>query len=276
MILVTGATGNVGKHIVSQLVENGQKVRALTRDPARLEARSPLVEWVQGDLDRKETVLPALKDVKKMFLLIRSPVALELVQMAAEAGVEHIVLLSSSSVLEDSAGVTFNARRHLVVEQAIQAAGLKWTFVRPGAFATNSLQWAATIRQESAVHLPYPDAHLASVHEADIAAVSAVALTQADMTGKAFHLTGPTSLTQREMVATIGTVLGRTVRFDELSPDQYRESGQVPPQYADVLLKHWAARNGIPAQTTNNVEEVTGRPARSFAQWATDHKADFA
>ena len=276
MILVTGATGNVGKHIVSQLAEGGQKVRALTRDLARLEARSPLVEWVQGDLDQKETVLPALKDVKKMFLLIRSPVALELVQMAAEAGVEHIVLLSSSSVLEDSAGVTFNARRHLVVEQAIQAAGLKWTFVRPGAFATNALQWAANIRQESAVHLPYPEAHLASVHEADIAAVSAAALTEEDMAGKAFHLTGPTSLTQREMVATIGTVLGKSLHFDELSPDQYRESGQVPPQYADVLLKHWSARNGIPAQTTDAVEGVTGRPARSFAQWATDHKADFA
>jgi uncharacterized protein YbjT (DUF2867 family) len=197
--------------------------------------------------------------------------------VARAAGVEQVVLLSSAWVVAKGRESSPIARRHLIVEQAISASGLPWTFVRPGGFATNALQWAPSIKAAGVVRAVYPEAQVAPIHEQDIAAVAVAALTSPGHAGQAYVLTGPESLTQRRQVELIGAAIGRPIRFEELTPEQAREQlGRfMPPAIVDTLLSYLAAADGVPAPVSDTVQQVTGRPARTFAEWATDHAADF-
>ena len=280
-VLVTGASGHVGRAVLDQLLAAGADVRASSRDPgtAQLPAGVPVVA---ADLTRPETLPAALTGVTRVFLYAQPEGIDNFVQAAQAAGVEQVVFLSSASLVEPGAADNPIAQHHRAVEQALERSGLAWTFVRPGAFATNALQWARAIRAEGVVRIPYPQSESAPIHEADIAAVAVAALT-GDTTpvrgypNAAPHLTGPESLTQERQVTLIGEAIGRGVRCVELTPDQARtEMGSfMPPQFVEVLLRTWAATDGVPATISDAVAQFTGRPARSFASWAHDHAADF-
>ncbi|MGN9843756.1 NAD(P)H-binding protein [Nonomuraea sp. H19] len=274
-ILVTGATGNVGKHVVAQLAEAGLEVRALVRDPGR--ARLP-VEMVRGDLTVPETLHPALEDVESVFLLWPG-FAAETAAGAVAAIAKHarrVVYLSAdvTDLAEDEEPTLF----HQAVERLIRHSGLGWTFLRPGGFATNTLMWADQIKQ-GVVRWPYGQAARSLIHEKDIAAVAAHVLTSAGHGGAKYVLTGPERLTQAEQVRVIGEAIGREVRWAELPPEKARDELMAAwgdPAFVDGALEAWKEFVTSPEQVTDTVERLLGRPALTFRQWAEDHAADFS
>lgn len=273
MILVTGATGNVGRHVVRRLVAAGHPVRALTRSPERA-ALPEGVDVVRGDLTEPGSWPAALDAVQRVYLFPVPDAVHEFLAAATRAGVRRVVVLSSAAAgMGNGIG-----SRHLLVERAVEATDVEWTHVRPGAFAANALwQWGPSIRAEGVVRAPYGDASVAPVHEADIAAVATDALLRDGHAGHRYELSGPESLTYREQVAILGRAIGRDVAFVELSPQQAREQmiRTVPESVADGLLALWADAVGRPATVLPTVEQVTGRPARTFAEWAADHAGEF-
>jgi uncharacterized protein YbjT (DUF2867 family) len=274
-ILVTGASGGVGRHVLDMLIAGGHPVRASSRDPQK--ARLPAgVSVVAADLNAPETLPAALAGVSRVFLYAQEDGIDAFVAAAVAAGVEHVVLLSSASVVLPGKA-NFIAERHLVVERALAASGLAWTFVRPGAFSTNALGWAHSIRAEGVVRIPYPNAHQTPIHEADIAAVAVAALTGRELMGKAPVLSGPESLTLAQEIERIGEAIGKPIRIEELSPEQARQAmGQrMPAPIVETLLEYWASSNGVPQPVSDEVERITGRPARTFAQWAREHADAF-
>ncbi|GLF97940.1 SDR family oxidoreductase [Streptomyces yaizuensis] len=234
-VLVAGATGNVGRHVVARLVGAGQEVRALTRRPgaAALPGR---VRVFEGDLTRPGTLVPALAGVRTMLLFPVGEAVDEVVARAAEAGVRRIVVLSSAAV---TAG--YDTDHHYPVEQAVERSGLEWTHVRPGEFALNSLYlWGPSIRAERRVVDVFPDTPGTPVHEADIADVAAAALLDDRHAGKAYDLAGPEELTHRDRVAAIAAAIGVPLRLDEVGPgearDFYRAQGGWAADNADFLF----------------------------------------
>ncbi|GDY31744.1 NAD(P)H-binding protein [Gandjariella thermophila] len=276
-ILVTGATGHVGRHVVEELRNAGERVRAITRRPdsANLPAD---VEVVPGDLTEPSALRDALRDVDRVYLFPIPDTAREVVGLIQRAGVRRVAVLSSSSVLEEDAEHNPSAQHHLAVERAVEDTTLEWTFLRPDEFATNTLwKWAPSIRAAGIVRAPYGDAARALIHEADIAAVAARALLEDGHAGKKYELTGPEAITQVEQVRLIGEAIGRDVRFEEVSPEQWREqmSAHMAGPIIEMILEYLAASVAKPGPVTPTVQEVTGRPARTFAEWAVDHAADF-
>lgn len=278
MIVVTGATGNVGRQIVDRLVAAGEPVRALSRHPERV-AWSTAVDAVAADLSH-DLPVDVFGGVRGLHLFPVPARASEIVRAAAAAGVEHVTVLSSLAVgmPEDS----LVRRRHLEVERAVEASGMSWTHLRPGMFMTNTLQWAEGIRGSGVVRQPYPQATAAPIHEADIAEVAVAALLDPNQhSGAAYELSGPEALTQLDRVAIIASVIGREVRFEEQSPADARAEMLANPwmseQLADSLLDLLAAsqhvRDGI---VLPGVAEVLGRPPRAFAEWVADHRDAFS
>ncbi len=265
-VLVTGARGNVGRHVVEGLLDAGVKVRAAGRDPRAVRVPAG-VEVVAADLADPATLPAALAGVSRVFLYNEPQGVDGFVEAARAAGVAHVVLLSSASV----AGPEDNpiARWHLATERPLADSGIPYTFVRPGAFATNTLRWSAQVRTGT-VRLPYPGSHSTPIHERDIAAVATRALTGDSLMNAAPLLSGPESLTQERQVELIGEAIGRTLTCEELPPEEAR--GIVP----DVLLAYLAAGDGRPMPVETAVEDITGRPALTYARWARDHAADFA
>ncbi|MFI0980142.1 NAD(P)H-binding protein [Streptomyces sp. NPDC021093] len=284
-ILVTGATGVIGRQVVAQLLAAGESVRALTRRPA--EAALPAgAEVVGGDLDDPSSLVPALRGVDRLYLFPSPGTAREVVALAKEAGVRRIVVLSAASVT-----VGMDTVVHPVVEEAVRESGLEWTFVRPAGFMTNLLQvWAPMVRSERVVHYPYGDDPGASpIHEADVAAVAVAALLEEGHQGKAYTLTGPARVTVREQVAAIGAALGEEVRYDEVSRERAREilhaQGGFAARSADLLLGFVSFDGGDDTGPNLAFEklmdpwpdlaEALGRPGRTYEEWARDHAEDF-
>jgi len=278
MFLVAGATGNVGRQVVAQLRAAGAEVRALTRYPAAAVV-PPGVEAVGGDLTRPETLAGALAGVGAAFLFPVPGCGPAFVEAARKAHTRKVVLLSSNDVVDgvERQGNAI-AAFHAEIEQALVDSGLAWTFLRPGGFAANTLQWAPQIRATGVVAAPYADASLAPIHEADIAAVAVRALTTDGHAGARYRLTGPAALTLAEQLAVIGDALGRELRFTEIAPEVARERmvRRLPAPIVDALLGIFAAATTRPATVLPTVEEITGRPARTFSQWVHDHRVDFA
>ncbi|GAA4616401.1 NAD(P)H-binding protein [Actinoallomurus liliacearum] len=271
MFLITGATGNVGRPLVSALLAAGAPVRALTRRPA--DAGFPEGVEVAATED-----LP-MDGVTAVFLhpAVARGGAGPLLKKAVDHGVRRAVVLSSQAALDDDAD-NWIAVTHRDFERAVEASGLEWVFLRPGAFASNTLTWARTIRSQGVVRAPYGAAQVNPVHERDIAEVAARALLGDDLAGSAPVLTGPESLSQIDQARVIGEAIGRPVRFEELTPDEARAEmigGHVPPAVADALLRMFADAVGRPAEASPDVARIMGRPARTFAQWTADHAADF-
>ncbi|MBG0831999.1 NAD(P)H-binding protein [Planomonospora sp. ID67723] len=283
-ILVTGATGIVGRHVVDQLLRAGAGVRALTRNPAAA-ALPPYVEVVQGDLTAPASVAPAMEGVEAMYLFSVEETAREIVALAERTGVRRIVVLSAASV---TAGLHVNP-----VERAVEESGLEWTHVRPCGFMANMLQiWTPSIRTERVVRYPFADEPMNLIHEADIAAVAVAALLQDGHHGKAYTLTGPELITVREQVRAIGAALGEEVRYEEVTRERARElmkaQGGFAAESADLMLGFVEYGGGDPEgggyadqdwsalmRIWPDVQQVTGRAPRDYATWARDHVADF-
>ncbi|MDQ7809128.1 NAD(P)H-binding protein [Amycolatopsis sp. A133] len=281
-ILVTGATGNIGRHVVAGLVGAGRRVRAMTRTTQDLHG----VEVVTGDFTDPSTWPSALAGVTRMYVFSRVPP--ELVAQAAEAGVRRFVVHSAAAAGFPPRGRATALDRHLeeervahrAVEASVEATGAEWAHIRPGLLAINTLAWAPRVRAERVVREPYPSAGYPVVHEADVADVAVAALVTDDHVGQALTITGPAKVTQVEQVAAIAAAIGEPVRLDELSPEEARVqwlADGCPAGYLDWRLELLAdAREGDGAlPPTDTFERVAGRPPRTFAQWAIDHAADF-
>ncbi|MET8340681.1 NAD(P)H-binding protein [Streptosporangium canum] len=275
-ILVTGSRGGVGRSLVALLRSQGLGVRAASSNPGGLDLPAG-VPAVTCDLTDPGTFATALKDVTSVFLYAEPSHIASFVEQAAAAGVGHIVLLSTSSVLGPTADDDLIARSHLQVERALAASPIESTFLRPGSFASNALQWSWAIGSTGAVNLPYPDSHTDPIHEADIAEAALAVLAGPRLSGGEYTLTGPESVTFREQIGHIARVTGRSVTVNEVSRDAWKAemADYVPADFADALLDMWRSTDGSPVETTRTVEELTGHPARGFALWAEDHSGDF-
>lgn len=281
MILVTGATGNVGRQVVDQLVAAGEPVRVVSRHPERVEWPEG-VEALTGDLTQ-DLPAEAFHGVRALYLFPEPSRVTEVVAGAAGAGVQHVTVLSSlGAERDDMEGMELLRRRHLDVEQAVEASSMTWTHVRPGMFMTNTLSWAGGILSDGVVREPFPDATAAPVHEVDIAAVAVAALLDPERhAGQAYALSGPEALSQLDRVRILAEVLGRPVRFEELSRDQARAGLLANPwmneQLADSLLTMQASSVGVDeGLVLPGVEDVLGRAPLSFARWVDDHREAFS
>lgn len=273
VILVTGATGNVGSNVVSGLLDIGAAVRALVRDAAA--ARLPAgADVVQGDLTASDTIEAAIKGVDTVFLLwpyFDSEAAAPVVEALA-GHARRVVYLSSENVREDTE--TYRGS----LEWRIERSALEWTFLRPTGFASNTLLWADQIRRGDVVRWPFAGATRSLIHERDIADVAVRALTDEALVGARPILSGPEALTQVEQVQALGEGIGRQLRFEEISRDTARAQlvetfGDA--SFADTALDAWAAMVDEPEVVTSTVPEITGSPARSLGRWARDHAEDF-
>lgn len=264
-VLVTGATGSVGRHVVEGLLAAGARVRALTRHPA--ESGLPAeVDVVRGDLSVPESVAAALSGVDRVYVFPVADALEAALAVMAAAGVRRVVLLSSLSVTLDD--LDWSGQFHQACERAVVGSGVPYTLLRPGPFMTNDLAWAGQVRT-GVVRGAYPDAASAPIDERDIAAVAVAALLRDEYVGRAFPLTGPELLSEVERVRLIGQALGEPIGFEELSPEEGKvELAKTLPQVAvDVIFGHLANAHG-PASVTPAPEEVIGRPASRYLDWA--------
>ena len=269
-ILVAGATGTIGRHLVEQLHQAGHQVRALTRNPAKANFPNG-VEVVIGDLTNPSTIAPAVDGVSGLHLInfggddyAPLQTAQEIVAMAEKAGVQRVTVLMGG---EKGA-----------VEAAVEASSLAWTLLQPVEFMSNMLEWVETIRAEGVVKQAFGSRKTAIVHEADIAAVAATALTEDGHGGKTYTITGGEVLTPPEMVRIIGAAIGREVKFIELTEAQAREQWRAegfPDEVIEFFV--WAHGNTPPIGYTvaPTVEQVTGRKPRTFAQWVAENADKF-
>lgn len=271
MIVVTGATGNVGRPLVQALAEAGEQVTAVSR---RMAESSPHVSSRQADLAEPESLRPALDGAKALFLLT-SPDFLangnlsEVMKVVGAVGIRRVVLLSSQGV---------GTQRHPSdLEDAVTQSGVEWTMLRPGNFNSNTLQWADSIRTDRVVAAPFGDVALPAVDPVDIAEVAAVALREPGHTGNIYTLTGPAPISPRQQVAAIGDALGESVRFVEQTRAEARNQmlGFMPEPVVEATLDVLGAPSPDEQRVSPDVERVLGRPPRTFAEWAVQHVAAF-
>ncbi|MER7127426.1 NAD(P)H-binding protein [Streptosporangium saharense] len=279
-ILVTGGGGLVGGTLLNLLHAAGHDARVASRNPDRLNPPEG-VPAVRCDLSDPDTFPIALEGITSVFLYADPSHTAAFADAAEKAGVEHIVLLSSSAVLSpdpDPDRPSPISDMHLRAERALKDSAIRATSLRPGPFASNALLWSPAVRTTGTVRLPYPDVQAAPIHEADIADIALTALTgPLGSPDDDNNLTGPESLTFAEQVGHISRAVGRPVTLDVVSEETWREetAAHIPTPVADALLTWWREHDGTPAETTRTVERLTGRPARSFAAWAEDHADAF-
>ncbi|WP_437932458.1 SDR family oxidoreductase [Sorangium sp. So ce291] len=277
MYLVTGATGNVGKEIVEELLDAGEAVRVFTRDERKVARWGDRVEKAVGDLARQDTIAPALQGVRAAFLLpVGGAEGIEHVRnflAAAQAsGAPRVVLLSSFSA---GAPTVQLAKHHAEREHLVRASGLPWTFVRPGTFMSNTFQWARSIKADRVVYNPHGDGKTAPVAPRDIAAVAARAMVTGDFLGQALEVTGPELLSTPDQVEILARVLDTPLRRVDVSVEaatrRMIEAGMPAPFAAALgeLIERIRAGNG--AVQTDTVERVTGRKPATFEAWAREH-----
>jgi len=274
-VLVTGATGRVGRLVVDELLRAGVSVRAMTRQPAKA-GLPATVDVVAGDFAEPGSLVTALDGVSSIFLVwTAGPASAAAVIDRLASPRRRVVCLSSPHTVPHPFFQQPNpmARMHAELERLLNAAGLAVTFIRPGMFASNVVHWwAPAIRGGAAVRWPYAAAETAPIDERDIAAVVARALIDEADDARDYVLTGPESLSQAEQVGRIGSALGRQIAFEELSPDEFRrETATWPSAVVEMLLNAWSSTLGRPAYVTSTVADVLGRPARTFSEWAVEH-----
>jgi uncharacterized protein YbjT (DUF2867 family) len=276
MMLVTGATGNIGRALLTELRACGAgPLRGLTRDPARA-AFPEGVEAVEGDFAQSASVKSALTGASSLFLVSRLGPDADILEAARQAGVEHVVLVSS--ITARTHPHLGPARENLAVERLLKDSGMAWTILRPTQFASNTLMWAPSIRAHEVVHAPYADTALPTIHPADIASVARAALTEPGHQGRTYALTGPEPVTPRQQIAAIATALGRDVPFAEIS--RHRAHAQLAPLFgpeaADAVLDVTGGDVNAELLTVHDtVSRVTGTPARTYRQWAAENADAF-
>lgn len=271
MIVVTGATGNVGRPLVRALVEAGEPVTAVSRGGAGVPAG---VRWHRADLAEPAGLAPALDGAESLFLLTSADfmangdidAVLDVVRATA---VRHVVLLSSQGV--------GTGRHPALLEDAVLRSGLEWTVLRPGNFDSNALLWAEMVRTRRVVAQPFGDVALPAVDPADIAEVAALALRERGHGGGVHTLTGPVPITPRQQAAVIGAALGEPVRFVERSHAEAR-AGMLrfmPEPVVDATLGALGAPSEDEQRVSPDVHRLLGRPPRTFADWVARHVTAF-
>ncbi|MFI6815298.1 NAD(P)H-binding protein [Nonomuraea sp. NPDC050328] len=269
--LVTGATGTVGRLVVAELLEAGHQVRALTRNPAKAELPAG-VEVVGGDLGEPDTLAGVFDGVTGVHLINFAgddyaplPYGKRIVELLAEAGVRRVTVLGG--------------REDGEMEAALAETGIEWTLLHPVEFMSNTLQWwADSVRHQGVIREPFGSRLSAMVHERDIAAVAAKVLADGGHGGRTYTLTGPEALRTTEKVELLAAAVGKEITFEELSEEQAREMWAgfgMGAETIEFLIDALGNTPEVGYTVVPTVEEVTGRPARSFAVWAQENAASF-
>lgn len=282
MLLISGATGNVGRPLVEALLDSGAKLRAVTRHAETADLPKD-AEVVHGDFTAPSSLAHALAGVTTMFL---NPAATgqslnAVLGLAREHGVTRVVLLSSGLIRDDvDQQADPLAAWHKGLESEVIGSGLEWTFLRASEFAVNAVQqWAPQIRYTGVVREAYPDATSAMIHEHDVAAAAAQTLMSETHVGKTYLITGPESLTQTQMIDVLAKAISRSIPLEQIPRDAAvaaMTNNGLPQPIAESVLDLRAASVGHEAFRTSTVAELTGRPARTFTEWAVDHVGDFS
>ncbi|MFF1374771.1 SDR family oxidoreductase [Streptomyces sp. NPDC058308] len=278
MIVVTGATGNIGRPLTRALAEAGEEVTAVSRRAAEVPDG---VRHLAADLAEPAGLEPALARAKAMFLLLSGDLhalgarPADIIGRAAAAGVRRVVLLSTLGVTSRPFGATRIAMREL--EDALRESGLDWVVLRPGGFASNALWWAESVRADRLVAAPFGDIGVPVIDPADIAEVAAACLREDQHAGGIYDLTGPQVITPREQTAAIAAALGSPVRFHELTREEAKAAmvQSMPGELADDTLDILGAPNAAELRVSPDVRHVLGRDPRPFADWAARNVAAF-
>ncbi|MFI9612430.1 NAD(P)H-binding protein [Streptomyces sp. NPDC052023] len=279
-VVVTGATGAVGRHVARVLAGRGP-VRSLVRDTAKAEALGIGGEIVVGDYQDRAGLERAFAGAGAVFVVTADPLRPQddahILDAARAAGVRRAVKLSWLAVADARAN-DLVARWNRESEQLLRSSGLAWTVLRMRTPMSNALSWAPSIRRESVVRALGGDARTACVDPRDVAEAAARALTEPEHEGMTYALTGPELLSAREQTDTLARVLGRPVGFEELTPEQAlaRWSTRLPRPVAEALLEAAQRRQaGESAEVEGDLGRLLRRPPTTFAAWAADHAAAF-
>ncbi|MFJ3205998.1 SDR family oxidoreductase [Streptomyces sp. NPDC086989] len=278
MIVVTGATGNVGGPLTRTLAEAGEQVTAVSRSAAPVPDG---VRHLAADLAEPAGLEPALAGAKALFLLLSGDLhgpgtgPAELIARAGAAGVRRVVLLSTQGVATRPFGATRVAMRAL--EDVVRESGMEWAILRPGGFASNALWWAGSIRAQRVVAAPFGDVGVPVIDPMDIAEVAAACLREDRHVGGVYELTGPEVITPRRQVQAIADALGSPLRFQDLTRDQAKAAmtHSMPAELAEDTLDILGAPSEAELRVSPVVQDVLGRPARPFADWATRNVGAF-
>jgi uncharacterized protein YbjT (DUF2867 family) len=278
MIVVTGATGNVGRPLVQTLAAAGEQVTAVSRGAPATDTPEG-VRHQQADLTEPESLKPVLDGADALFLLVvgagehLNP--RDILDVATAGEIRRVVLLSSQA-----AGTRPQSPSHSPlgrIEDAVRRSGLEWTILRPGGFASNAFAWAQTIRTQRLVAAPFGDVRLPAIDPADIAEVAAAVLRDGSHAGRTYELTGPAPISPREQAQAIGDALGEPVRFVEQSRDEARSQMLrfMPEPVVDGTLAILGEPLAAEQRVSPDVEQVLGCPPRTFADWAARNIAAF-
>jgi uncharacterized protein YbjT (DUF2867 family) len=285
MILITGASGNVGTELARILTARAIPFRAMVRSPEAAQKNEALAgaELVAGDFNDAATIARALTGVDRAFLLTPSSEQAEaqqsdFVDVARREGVRHLVKLSQLAA--DPASPVRFLRYHAAVEQTIRGSGLAYTFLRPNLFMQGLLGFRASIVAEGRFFAAAGDARISAVDVRDIAAVAAAALTEPGHEGRTYDITGPEALTHAEMAERLSAALGRRVEFVDIPPDAMRQAligFGFPTWQADGLIEDYAHyRRDEASAIASGVQDATGTAPRAFAEFARDYAPAFS
>ena len=279
MILITGATGHIGKELIPLLLETGQSIRVLVRDERKVAHLDPRIERTIGDLSNPNSVVSAMCGVERVFLVtFEKQQDVNVIEAAKRAGVQHIVKLSTLEALEHKIQV---GKWHYEREELIRASGLDWTLLRPGMFMSNSIDWwAESIKGQGSVFFPGgKKGKVAPVDPRDIARVAALALTQTGHSGQAYELTGSQLFTIGEMVQVIADVLNKPIRYVAIPPIAAKlfmlKSGMDKTLVSGLMEMLASLRNNEGVIVTDTVHRLTGEVPRTFEAWCREHIGAF-
>ena len=278
MIVVTGATGNIGRPLTRALADAGSQVTAVSRHAATVPDG---VRHVVADLASPDSLAPTLAGAKALFLLLSGDLhaaganPMDIIGAAASAGVRRVVLLSTLGVATRPFGTTRIAMRTL--EDGLRESGLDWAILRPGGFASNALWWAESVRTQRVVAAPFGDTGVPIIDPADIAEVAAACLLDDRHSGGVYELTGPEVITPRGQTEAIAAALGTPVRFHELTRAEAKAAmtRSMPAELADDTLDILGAPTPAELRISPDVERVLGRAQRAFGEWAARNVAAF-
>ena len=280
MYLVIGSTGNVGGHVVSQLLEQGHKVRALVRDASRAEKLPSGIDLAIGDLADGDSLAAAATGVDGVFFMQVAPdprQAESMVRAAAANGVRKIVALSSLGTCIQplpKIGAAIATR-----DEVLRRSGLDITYLRANALMSNAFWWLPSIQKEGRVIDGSDPGHTVPVDPFDIARVGVLALTQKGHAGHGYIINGPEAMTARRQVETLADVLQRPIRFVPVTPEEFArqaiEHGTPAEMAAAVQDLNEQFRRDRAGVVADDVRNLTGIAPRSFRQWCEEHAGAF-